>query len=296
MKHIFIFNPAAGGNCTKEILKNKLDALNEKIDYEIFCTEYIGHAKLIVKEYIENHSTEELRFYACGGDGTINEVASSVCNKNVEMAVVPLGSGNDFVKYFGGMEKFSDLNKVVNGNLMPVDILQVGENYSINVCNFGFEAMVGKIANEVKLKGGKNPYGVGVRKAIFKGMKHNIKVEVDGKIINGKAKMLLCTLANAHYVGGKYKCAPRAVINDGLIEVCLIDPISLISFIMLIGKYEKGTHLELNKKFIHYTQGKNIKLTSDKDFDICLDGEIVTGNNFEIKILPNAVNFVVPKE
>ena len=295
MKHIFILNQTAGQKHSKEKLEEDLKNLD--IDYTIICTEYHEHAKVIVKEHLEKYPNELLRFYACGGDGTLNQVSSCLANKsNTQLAVIPYGTGNDFVKYFGGKEKFSNIEKIVNGNIMPIDILKIGDDYSINVCNFGFEAIVGRIANEVKIKGGKDPYGTGIKKAIFSGMKNNITVQVDGKIINGKSKMLLCTLGNASYVGGKYKCAPRAVVDDGLVEVCLIDTISLIQFVLLISKYEKGQHLDLNKKYIHYVRGKNITISSDKRFELCLDGEIITGTKFNIEILQHAINFVVPKE
>ena len=156
MKHIFILNRTAGGKNTKESFDEKLNPLG--IDYQIICTEYSGHAKVIVKENIEKYSQsgETIRFYACGGDGTINEVSSAlVGHNNVQFAVVPCGSGNDFVKYFGGMEKFIDFEKIVNGDVMPIDIMKIGDNYSINVCNFGFDAVVGKTANEEKIKGNK---------------------------------------------------------------------------------------------------------------------------------------------
>ncbi|MBQ7308138.1 MAG: YegS/Rv2252/BmrU family lipid kinase [Clostridia bacterium] len=295
MKHIFILNQTAGEKHSREKLEQELKEIN--VDYEIVCTQYHEHAKVIVKEYLEKYSNEKLRFYACGGDGTVNEVSSCLANvENAEFAVIPYGTGNDFVKYFGGKEKFSNVEKIVNGNVMPIDIMKIGDNYSINICNFGFEAVVGRIANEVKLKGGKDPYGTGIKKAIFSGMSNPITVEVDGKVINGKSKMLLCTLGNGKYVGGKYKCAPRSVIDDGLIEVCLIDTITIFQFLALISKYEKGEHLELNKKYVHYVRGKNVTISSKKRFELCLDGEIIMGTKFNVEILHKAINFVVPKD
>ena len=296
MRHIFVLNEKAGGHLSQEKLKEELTKINDTdFTYEIVCTEYANHATKIVQEYIEKYGKDEvLRFYACGGDGTINEVASKLVNvENAQLAVIPCGSGNDFVKYFGS-EKFSNIKNIIDGEIMPIDILKIGDKYAINVCNFGFDAVVGKTANEVKEKGGKDPYGTGIKKAIFTGMRHKLTVEVDGKIINGKKNMLLCTLANGHYVGGKYKCAPRSIIDDGLIDVCLVDTISIFTFLKLLKPYMAGRHLDLGKKYIHYAQGKQIKLSAKKDFDICLDGEIVTGNSFIVDILHKAINFVVP--
>ena len=294
MKYIFVLNPVAGIKNYKDTLENELKKI-DGLDYQIVCTEYPGHAKKIVQEYLEKYSGQDIAFYACGGDGTLNEVASMVAGTEAKLGVIPCGSGNDFVKFFGGAEKFFDIKKNINGKIKPIDILKIGDNYSINVCNFGFDAVVAKTANETKTVGGKKSYTKGIIKGLFCGMSHKIKVEVDGKLINNKA-MLLCTLANGSYVGGKYCCAPKSVIDDGLVEVCLVDKVSIFTFISILGKYTKGEHLGLNKKFIHYTRGKVVKMYSDKDFDICLDGEIVTGNNFTLEVIKNNVNFIVPED
>lgn len=112
------------------------------------------------------------------------------------------------------------------------------------------------------------------------------------KKMNNKS-MLLCTLANGQYVGGQFHCAPKSKYNDGLIDVCLVDKISLFRFLKVLKSYTNGKHLDNNKyeKFIHYKQCKSVKISSPKDFYICLDGEMVFGNNFEVKICKGAVNF-----
>jgi diacylglycerol kinase (ATP) len=126
-------------------------------------------------------------------------------------------------------------------------------------------------------------------------MKHNVHVEVDGELINPDGKLLLCTFANGGYAGGKYNCAPKFVIDDGLMEVCLVKPVSVFTLLKLIKKYEKGLHLDDKRfeKYISYTQAKNVKIYSKKPFDICIDGEIITGKEFEIEIVEKAIEFAI---
>ena len=102
MKHFFIINPASGNGKAHKKLIDRIHKICEKlcVDYEIRITEHSGHAKWIVENELSGAS-EKIRFYACGGDGTINEVASGLAGKSLaEMSVIPVGTGNDFVRSF----------------------------------------------------------------------------------------------------------------------------------------------------------------------------------------------------
>ena len=138
---------------------------------------------------------------------------------------------------------------------------------------------------------------MGILKTVIGGLKYNINVEVEGEIINPQGTLLLSTYANGGYVGGKYNCAPRYKIDDGLIEVCVIKPVSLLTLAMLIKKYEKGEHLG-NKKFdkiLTYKQAKKIRVFSNKDFDVSVDGEIYSYKECNMEIVEKAINFAIPE-
>ena len=109
---------------------------------------------------------------------------------------------------------------------------------------------------------------------------------------------MLGGVANGQYVGGAYKCAPYSNNEDGLLEVCLIKPISLIRFIKLIGIYKEGKHLDNPKlkDVLKYKQAKKVVIEADKDFKICLDGEMYKGEHFEIENMKQVLRFIKPKE
>ncbi len=294
MKHVFVVNPAAGSNSDKSELIDRINALD--VEKEIYFTKCEKDATSYVRTYIELHGDEDVRFYACGGDGILNEVANGLIGTKAEFAVIPCGTGNDFVKAFGGADKF-DLNNVVNGTAQKLDALKVNDTYCINVCNFGFDAMVAKTANELKLKGKKNPYGGGVFKAIFTAMNNKVFVEADGELLNEKGNMLLCTLANGQYVGGQFFCAPRSKADDGLIDVCIVKVITIFKFLSILNIYTEGKHFEDKKcaKILKYRQAKKIRMHSDTDFYVCIDGEMLKGKEFNVEIVPSCINFVHPK-
>lgn len=297
MKYIFIVNETAGNKDALHQLNNSLKNCKKHSNYEIYLTKAQKDATNYVENYCTNHSQEETCFVACGGDGTINEIASALVNKtNKFLAVMPFGSGNDFVKYYGNRD-FTSAEKLFHGKSEKIDILKINEHYCINMCNIGFEAMVGSFANKAKLEGKKNPYGFGLKKAIFKGRFNDIDLVVDGEKVT-RGKFIICTLANCKFAGGKYKCSPKAENNDGLIDVIIFHSMSLLRFLTCIKRYEKGEHLEFDgvKKQRVYRQGKNIEIFSKKPFDICIDGEIVNSDKFSVSIIPQAINLILPEE
>lgn len=299
MRRIFIVNPLAGAKSSQDTIEKKIKE-NNLSDCEIYITKSKGDATAFVKEQCEK-TQEDILFCACGGDGTLNEVASGcVGHRNAILTVYPCGSGNDYIKYYGDKEAFLDINRLLGGTEDKIDIIKVGDRYAVNACHFGFDSVVAKTMPKIKYKkiiGGKNAYNTSVIYALFKGMKNKCKVIADGEVLSDKY-ILLCTVTNGKYVGGSYKCAPRSLNNDGLMEVCCVKPVSIFKFVKLIPTYKKGEHLEDEslKKVLKYRQCKKVQIIAeDEKFAISLDGEVVYGNNFEVEIMPREVRFLVPQ-
>lgn len=301
MKHIFVYNPAAGRNSgtTIEGLQESLKKYDGVIDYEFYFTKSQRDATAYIKERCAAEPDEQLRFYACGGDGTANEVLHGIVGApNASMTVYPCGSGNDFVKYYGGSERFWDVDALIAAEEQPIDVMRIDDRYALNVTNFGFDTMVAQTMIKVKHKkliGGKHAYTTGIVKALLRAMKNKCTVSVDGERLND-GKMLLCTVANGKYVGGAFCCAPRSDNTDGLLEVCLVTPISRFTFVKLLTPYKKGEHLDDPRfeKHITYRRGKSVHVEAPEGFAFSLDGEIVYKNDFTIEICPAAIRFAIP--
>ncbi len=298
MKHIFLYNPAAGQGEDKALIEA---AVAQHEDCEFYVTKGPRDATAYVEKRIAAERGERLCFVACGGDGTINEVASGVVgHENASFTVYPCGSGNDFVKIFGGRERFLDVDVLLQAEPVPIDILKVDDRWCINVFSFGFDTGVLKTMNAVKRKplmGGKRAYYVGIVDALMKSMRTSCAITVDGEPFYD-GDILLCTFANAQYVGGSFRCAPRAKVDDGLIEVCLVKPISRLSFVKLIGTYTAGTHLEdpRMKDIVRYTRAKKLTVEGSKGLlPVSLDGEVIERKRFTVEVVPGGVNFALPK-
>lgn len=300
MKHVFIINPAAGKDNSFENIRKILDAQKVKVDYELYQTQAPGDATAYIRKYCEAYK-DPVRFYACGGDGTLNEVVNgAVGYAHASISCYPCGSGNDFVKYYGGKKVFWNLPELLEAKEEYIDLMRVGNKYAINATHFGFDSAVAETMMNVRRKkiiGGNNAYTTGVVVGLFKAMRNKCRVTVDGELLNPKGELLLCTIANGQYVGGAFRCAPRSLDNDGLLEVCLVHPVSHLKFMKLIGSYQKGTHLEdprLTNVFV-YRRGKKIEIEAPEGFIYSFDGELIRQNRFTVEVVPHALRFAVPK-
>ena len=285
MKHLIIFNPAAGkANDGGVAFEQKIKESFEGLDYEIYKTTGPRAVVEFLKGYLKKNAKDTVRVYACGGDGTVNEAVNGMVDfDNAELAILPTGTGNDFVKIYGvtneNVEKYRDFKPLINAQPIEVDLSKISgaslrePMYSINVINFGFDAIVGARGNYYKEHGlpkdakeGTNPYDYALKHDAMKwGRFNDIEVFADGEKLNEK-QMLLATLAQGQWVGGQFKCAPKSDNTDGLIDVCVLKTMTFLGLGMIIGTYTKGKHLDRKRKKIVYRQAKEIKMVSPKGF------------------------------
>ncbi|MCR5068163.1 MAG: YegS/Rv2252/BmrU family lipid kinase [Erysipelotrichaceae bacterium] len=300
MKYVFVINPAAGRENSEDGLLQQLNSRKD-LDYEIYYTKAPHDAADFVINTCAKHPDEQFCFVAAGGDGTLNEVVNGAARcQNASFGCWPCGSGNDFIKYYGEVENAANLDNLIKGTLKPIDLMLInGETYSMNVIDIGFDSVAVETMDKVRRKpliGGKNAYTTGVIAAVLAGRRHKGTISVDGNVINPDGEFMLATFANGNYIGGGYKAAPRAVADDGLIDVCLAAPISIPRLASLIGYYRKGEHLDNEKfsDFLTYCRGRKVELSSDKPFSIVVDGEMMKDSRFTIEIVDKKTRFLVP--
>ncbi len=307
-RHLFVLNPAAGTKNRTEKLKEAIKRLKLKEPYDVFITDGVRAAENGVYRYLNEHSDDFVRIYACGGDGTLSEVVNGAYragSKNCAVAVVPIGSGNDFVKSLGvPAECFLDLQALIKGDAVDIDLLLAkdadnDERVSLNIISAGFDAAVAHGQEKIKkwpLVSGKTAYNISLVKSVFTKTKHYFVLNVDGQRFGDSAgPYLFAIAANGKYYGGGFKASPYSDISDGFMEFIRIDTVSPVKLLSLVGKFREGRHIDEFKDIVATKRCKSMQFVSNKPIDINLDGEIVPMKNPIIRILEKAIKIILPK-
>ncbi|MFI3208908.1 MAG: YegS/Rv2252/BmrU family lipid kinase [Eubacteriales bacterium] len=304
MKHIFIINPMAGKTDVSAKLIPEIQKM-EGLDYEVVLTEYPCHGKELARKFAQEYKekNENVRIYACGGDGTLNEVMEGAYGySNVEIGCLPYGTGNDYVKNFGAASDFQNISRVVNGTSIDVDILETDEGIAAEICTVGFDANVGYNTRHYKklpLCHGKMAYNLSVVECLLQPIGTHLKLNIDGEVFEDD--YLMVCLANGTTYGGGYKSAPEADLCDGLIDIIIVNKVSRPYIAKIISKYADGSYQEnckVKPKFQHcitYLRGKNITIEGPKDFVSNLDGECKVQKKIHVKMVEKAMKFIVPE-
>ena len=294
MKHIFIINPAAGkADKTAEYTAN-IEKSCAGLDYKIRVSEYSGDCTRIAREYAK--TGEEVRLYACGGDGTLNEVVAGAAGyDNAAVTVYVGGSGNDFVKIFDDRDAFRDLDRLLDAETAEFDLIDCNADPAINICCVGLDSRIGaEMARFKRLPGvsGSLAYILSTVVNLFKGISEHYIVDVDGERIDGE--MTFICIANARYYGGGFYAIPDAEPDDGLLDILLVKKLHLWQIPGALAKYKAGRYKELGHIARHIRTDR-ITIRCDKDSPVNLDGEIRMARNVQIRISDRKIRFFYPK-
>lgn len=296
MKHIFVINPAAGKGKSLGMIRPKIQeyCTQHGLDYHIYVTARAEDGMEFVRSMAK--SGEHMRIYACGGDGTIYEVVNGAYGfDNVEIAAIPLGSGNDFIRIFGKREDFLDIDVHVNGTPTKLDAILCGGRVAVNQCSMGLDAEIcAKQANFKKLPAmnGESAYTASLAYCIMKKLDSRFTVKVDGNE-PFTSDVLFCLCGNARWYGGGYMGAPRAIPDDGLLDFIIVRrDMSRFRLFSLVNDYKNGRHLSWDRTT--FIRGKRLEITSEKPAAVNVDGECEYVTHSVFEIAEKAVNFVVP--
>lgn len=298
MKHVFIINPRAGKTDSRQRIYDMADVLREKhgLDVQCILTRRQGHATEIARQLCQ--SGEDLRFYACGGDGTINEVANGIYGyDNAAMTCIPIGTGNDFLKNFGAdAETFADAENLWDGPQFPLDAIDVGGRIALTIACSGLDARVARDVHkysERPLFNGKSSYVFSlIINFLFKDIASHWTIEMDGQVMEGDYALL--AVCNGRYYGGGFMPMPEARMDDGQLNVLVVDRITRPQFLRLVGPYSKGQYPKLFK-YAHPYLPKVIRIRSQQpDIVTCVDGECLTSSDITIRLADKRLNFFGP--
>ena len=296
MEHLFIINPAAGSHDrTEEYSKVIRKVCGERgISCRIVVSAAPGDCRRLAREAAE--SGEEVRIYACGGDGTLNEVAAGAAGcDNAAVTVFSGGSGNDFVKLFDDPKAFFDLERLLDAEEAVFDMIRCNDDLALNICSVGLDARIGTdVANykRLPLLHGFRAYIASTLVNVIKGIFEHYVVEIDGEVVDGE-QTLICA-CNGRFYGGGFNPVPEADPTDGMMDVLLVKKVSRLQVAGVIGKYKNGRYKELSH-LARYFRTDRVTIRCDKPTPINLDGELRVAEMVEFRIAEEKLRFFYPR-
>lgn len=292
MKHLFIINPIAGkGSSVKLIPEIRKLFEGRKEEYVIEVTERPGHATEIAAKHA---SSDNLRVYSVGGDGTLNEIVNGMAGSSCSLAVIPAGSGNDFSRSLEeGDDAAEVLRKTVDGVEKRIDLASVNGKYFINIASVGFDAEVvhnTEAFKKLPLITGSFAYILGILSTILRYKNNYISLNIDGTTL--ETAVLLVAVANGRYYGGGMLAAPEAIVDDGLFDICIVKRMKRPKVLTLFPEFMKGRHASIEE--VSFRRGKRVEISSANELLLNIDGEIVKTKKAVFEIIPRGISVTVP--
>jgi diacylglycerol kinase family enzyme len=305
MKHVFVFDPKAFYNQQWK-MDNILDNIGqffrtqEKPDFSIQISRYRRNAIGIIHEEAEKAKPGDvIRVYAIGGEEILYDCVNGAAHfPNMQIAVMPYGESNDFLKIFGDNkeELFRDIASLVQAEALPTDIIRWGVNYALNSCYIGMNPVISKKLKDLKSSLNKVSFILFSKITTFLSMivsafdkqvaARKYKITIDDEDYSGSYSLI--HVANGPYYSGKLSGASHATPDDGLLDVTLIRSAHPLKTLLSLRKYSRGKQ---PKKCVS-VQAKKISVQSDSHMWIQLDNEYIQDNNITLSLVDHAVQMV----
>jgi len=300
LKAELIVNLTAGGGKPHKHLNTVLKHLKENgLNFKMCTTSHQGEAVELAQKAADNGA--EL-IVSVGGDGTVNEIVNGIMKSKNDppLGIIPLGWANDFIKSTNIPSDIIEACKIlIKGKTKKIDIGVINNQiYFANICGVGFDAEVAQLANRMKSKH-PNLHILSAFVYVFATVKkllspfncHNVKIKFDGQEIH--SKILFIAIGNGKFYGGRFKITPEAILDDSLLEVCVVEEMGRLKYLMSIPKVFKGAHESI--KGINFYRAKEVVIQSSEPILAQVSGEVIEGQKeFTITLLPKRLKLIVP--
>lgn len=288
MKKLFIISSKSGRSYDYKFERELLKYFNKD---EIKVTKKACDTVKFAKEFVKDDGD---LLYIKGGDGALSEVASVLCGSETALGLIPGGTGNDFSKNFS-YQNFK-LENIFDYEISPIDLIEVKGKICINVTSLGFDTNVLKYTYQLlknKKVNGKLAYLYGVLKSVINLENVDLKIsclDEKNEEVNLFGSFLISALCNGSYYGNGFNPAPKAKIDDGLLNLILAEEMSPLRIVKLFTSYKRGKHLE--KSGVREILTRSGKISSDREFLYNIDGEIYSAKEIDYRILEKKLKWI----
>ncbi|MDR5658897.1 diacylglycerol kinase family lipid kinase [Serpentinicella sp. ANB-PHB4] len=288
MTYLFIINPVAGkhnSEATISIIKEKMK--KHGLKHEIKITSRVGEAKQLAKDAISSHIDT---IVAVGGDGTIHEVLNGMVNSNKNLGIIPAGTGNDLARTLGlPLDIEESLDKIIEGKIKKIDIGCFNEEYFINFASVGLDALIASEANKIKkLIASKYAYILSVILSLTRFKSPKLKIRIDDLYM--EKDIMLVAICNGAYYGGGMKIAPKADLQDGCFDICIVNKMNKLKLLWLFPSIFKGNHIKY--KDVEMFKGRKVEIDYEGYIEVNTDGEIKNARPVCLEIMNKKIRTI----
>ena len=296
MRHLFIVNPRAGQPGSTEEFQRRIEEAMAGRDYTVAVPQRPGDVERLAREAAE--TGEEVRIYACGGDGTLNEVVNGAAGfPNAAVTNVPKGTGNDFLRIFGDKDRFADLAALADGPQATFDLMDCNGKLGIGVICAGVDARVAADVHHYKalpLVSGTGAYVLSlIVNVLFKKLTRPTRIHM-GPYELDQETTIIC-ICNGRYYGGGFMPVGDAEPDDGVLDMLVVPKVRKSTFARLVGKYATGRYREYPQYITDY-HGERIDFSSDEELVAVVDGEVMRSRSFTVRLSEKKINFFYPTD
>jgi diacylglycerol kinase (ATP) len=290
LRVVVILNPNAGHGRAAEDEAEAVRALTDLgLDFDLVRTSRPGDAVSLARRAAEQGCDVVC---AMGGDGTVNEVINGIAGTGAALAVIPVGTGNDFANALGVPkgDVAAACRVLSRGNRRPMDLCRVNDRYFASSFGAGFDARVTKAANErFKRLGGIWTYIFAVMSVIWSFRPGPMRIVADGREI-AKSPLLVAVTNWKSYGGGMYIC-PDAEIDDGLFDVCIVDNVPILKFLYCFPRVIRGAHVTMRE--VDMFRARSVHISCSRTETYHVDGEVFEADEMELALVPGGIDVVV---
>ncbi len=287
-----IANPVSGRGRARRVGEQVADLLYAcGVNADLMMSGAPGDCERIAREVLARGVRQ---IVVCGGDGTVHEVVNGLANSDAVLGVVPCGRGNDLARALGLSRDVKDVvNTLVHGVDRAIDLGKVGDRFFATVASLGFDTAVaqrmrnqgtGFLTRALEV-GGTVSYGLTVLRTLSGYRSSFVRMRGDFGVFEGR--ILLAATANAPFYGSGIKIAPDAIVDDGVLDVCIVADVSRWTVLRMFLSAYSGAHV--GHSAVRVVQTRTLQIESDDSLWIFADGEPMCEVPAKIEVVPGAL-------
>lgn len=285
-----IYNPTAGrGRARRNVreIEEYLRSRGARVD----CEPSTGPDDL-VRIAAESSRGNYDRVVVCGGDGTLNLAIREFNLEGGTLGLIPTGSGDDFAKVMGiprAVRKACDV--VLGNNIREVDVALANGLRYLGVAGLGFDSEVADFANRnVKFLRGSAVYLYAILRVLPRFTPRPVRMRVDG--VAREESIMFAAIGNTRQYGGGIRITPDAVVDDGMLDLCIVHRTTRVELLKTLPKAYTGAHVK--SPFVEMARGRSFEFAGEMPMAVYADGEPLTRTPVTFELAPARLRVTTP--